>query len=175
MTVEEFTNQMLPFKDKLFRFSYRLLGNRDDAQDTVQDVYLKMWNIRGKLKEVRCLEALMMTTTRNLCLDRLKSKSNKFITLHEEFGKGSEETPHTQIEHTDMLKWVKKEMNGLPEQQKTLLYLRDMEQLDFDEIAEITGFDLNYIRVNLSRARKNLRERILEINSYATTGIKSTN
>ncbi|MDP2724313.1 MAG: sigma-70 family RNA polymerase sigma factor [Bacteroidales bacterium] len=174
MTVEEFTHQLLPLKDKLFRFSYRLLGNRDDAHDAVQDVYLKMWNIRGKLKEVQCQEALMMTTTRNLCLDRLKSKSNKFITLHEEFGKGSEETPQSQIENLDMLSWVKREMELLPEQQKTLLHLRDMEQLDFDEIAEITGFDLNYIRVNLSRARKRIRERIQEINSYATTGTKST-
>lgn len=173
MTVEEFTHQLLPLKDKLFRFSYRLLGNKDDAQDAVQDVYVKMWKMRDRLKEVRSKEALMMTTTRNLCLDRIKSKSNKFITLHEEFGKGSEETPHTQIEHTDMLKWVKKEMELLPEQQKTLLHLRDMEQLDFAEIAEITGFEENYIRVNLSRARKKIREKIQKINSYATTGIKT--
>jgi RNA polymerase sigma-70 factor (ECF subfamily) len=74
-----------------------------------------------------------------------------------------------------MLSWVKKEIERLPEQQKTLLHLRDMEQLDFEEIAGITGFDLNYIRVNLSRARKRIRERIQEINSYATTGTKSTN
>jgi len=175
MTVEEFTNQLLPFKEKLFRFSYRLLGNRDDAQDAVQDVYLKMWKIREQLKEVRSKEALMMTTTRNLCLDRIKSKSNKFITLHEEIGWGSEENQHTQIEHVDMLKWVKREIELLPELQKTLLHLRDMEQLDFDEIAEITGFDLNYIRVNLSRARKRIRERIQEINQHETTGIKTVN
>ena len=58
----------------------------------------------------------------------------------------------------------------LPEQQKTLLHLRDMEQLEFEEIAQITGFDMNYIRVNLSRARKKIRERIKEIENYATTG-----
>ncbi len=169
MTVEEFTHQLLPFKDKLFRFSFRLLGNRDDAQDAVQDVYVKMWKIRDRLKEIRSQEALMMTTTRNLCLDRLKSKSNKFISLHEEFGTHTEVTPHTQIEESDMLEWVKKEISLLPEQQKTLLHLRDMEQLEFEEIAEITGFDINYIRVNLSRARKKIREKIQEINSYATT------
>jgi RNA polymerase sigma-70 factor (ECF subfamily) len=170
MTVEEFTHQLLPLKDKLFRFSFRLLGNRDDAQDAVQDVYVKMWKMRDRLKEIRSQEALMMTTTRNLCLDRLKSKSNKFITLHEEFGRGSEITPQSQIEETDMLQWVKKEINLLPEQQKTLLHLRDMEQLEFEEIAQITGFDMNYIRVNLSRARKKIRERIKEIENYATTG-----
>ena len=170
MTVEEFTHQLLPFKDKLFRFSFRLLGNRDDAQDAVQDVYVKMWKMRDRLMEFRSQEALMMTTIRNLCLDRLKTKSNKFISLHEEYGQGTTVTPQTQIEVSDTLYWVRKEIDRLPEQQKTLLHLRDMEQLDFEEIAKITGFELNYIRVNLSRARKKIRERIQKIESYATTG-----
>ncbi len=174
MTVNDFTQQLFPFKEKLFRFAFRLLGNKDDAQDTVQDVYVKMWQIRSQLNAYRSIEAVMMTTTRNLCLDRLKSKSNKFDTLDERYGKHANEGEYNNLEHVDMLQWVRKEMDLLPEQQKTLLFLRDMEQLDFDEIAEITGFDLNYIRVNLSRARKRIREKIKEINDYEIIGNKAS-
>lgn len=169
MTTEEFTHRLFPVKEKLFRFAYRLLGNKEDALDTVQDVYLKMWQIRSQLNEIKSIEAMMMTSTRNLCLDRLKRKSNKFETLDENYSKMNPGIRPPNLEHADMLYWVKKEMNLLPEQQKSLLFLRDMEQLSFDEIAEITGFDLNYIRVNLSRARKRIRDRIQEMTEFEMT------
>lgn len=166
MTAEEFTHRLFPVKEKLFRFAYRLLGNKDDALDAVQDVYLKMWQIRSQLIEIKSIEAMMMTSTRNLCLDRLKRKSNKFETLDENYSKRNPDNQQPNLEHADLLHWVKKEMELLPEQQKSLLFLRDMEQLDFEEIAEIIGFDLNYIRVNLSRARKRIRERIQEMTEF---------
>jgi RNA polymerase sigma-70 factor (ECF subfamily) len=59
-------------------------------------------------------------------------------------------------------------MNNLPEQQKTIIQLRDVEGYDFDEIKQATGFEINYIRVNLSRGRKKIKEEIQKIHSYET-------
>ena len=63
----------------------------------------------------------------------------------------------------DMIKQVKELMERLPEQQKTILHLRDVEGYEYKEIKEITGFELNYIRVNLSRARKSIKESLLKL------------
>jgi RNA polymerase sigma-70 factor (ECF subfamily) len=69
-------------------------------------------------------------------------------------------------EQKDMVRQLSKIMNMLPEQQKTVLQLRDVEGMEYDEIVEITGFEMNYIRVNISRGRKKVKELMQKIVSY---------
>ncbi len=163
MTAEEFKIELLPIKNKLFRLSLRLLNNREEAEDIVQEIYLKLWDMRLKLKQYRSVEGLMVTMTRNLCLDRLKSKSNKFASLEYEPAHSTEDNQEQHSIRKDLVDRVKRSINQLPEQQKTIMHLRDIEGYDYQEISEITGFDLNYIRVNISRARKRIRETIQKI------------
>ena len=77
MTPEEFKTRLLPVKNKLFRFALSLLQNRQEAEDSVQEVYIKMWKMRNDLGKYKSTEALMMTITRNHCLDKLKSKKKQ--------------------------------------------------------------------------------------------------
>ena len=168
MTIKEFKIKLLPLKNKLFRLSLSILNNRDDAEDAVQEVYIKIWEMQHKLNSLKNIEAFMMTVTRNLCLDKIKSKRNKFLTLNEDIAKHEFSNPYEITEQADLVVRVKKIMQQLPEQQRTIIHLRDIEGYDFNEIIEITGWDMNYLRVNLSRGRKRIKETILKLQHYET-------
>ena len=163
MTTEVFKSELLPKKNKLFRLALFLLKNREEAEDTVQEIYLKLWDMRNDLKKYNNIEAVMMAMTRNKCLDKLKTKKEKFGSLNEEINPALLLSPMEESIQKDMVKQVKILMKKLPEQQKTILHLRDVEGYEYNEIKEITGFGYNYIRVNLSRARKTIRESLLKL------------
>lgn len=160
MTAEEFKLRLLPAKNKLFRFAFSLLSNREEAEDAVQEVYLKMWDMRNDLGKYKSTESLMMTITRNHCLDKLKLKKNKAYSLNTEYQHSTSGDEQEQVEKFDLVNRVKQLILKLPEQQKTIVHLRDVEGYGYDEISKITGYDLNYLRVNLSRGRKKIRETI---------------
>ncbi len=163
MTTEEFTLKLLPKKDKLFRLAVFLLKNREEAEDAVQEIYLKLWSIKESLKKYNNMEAVMMTMTRNKCLDKLKTKREKFSSLNENINNQPYTSVMEQSVQQDMVAQAKQFMNRLPEQQKIIIHLRDIEGYEYEEIKEITGFDLNYIRVNLSRARKSIRTSLIKL------------
>jgi len=169
MTADEFKLRLLPAKNKLFRLASVLLTNRQEAEDAVQEVYLKMWDMRNDLGKYKSMEALMMTITRNHCLDKLKSKRNKAISLNEEINASVHQDVEQHSEHSDLVQQVKNVLMKLPEQQKTIIHLRDIEGYDYEEIVKITGFDMNYVRVNISRGRKKIRETIEKIQQYDTS------
>ncbi|GMT46256.1 MAG: DNA-directed RNA polymerase sigma-70 factor [bacterium] len=166
MTTEEFKTELLPLKNKLFRLAWHLTGQREEAEDVVQEVYLKIWDMRHRLGKYKSVEGLLVTMTRNRSLDRLQRKKNKMLPLKPEIIHRSADDLQRQTEVSYLVQKVKKMMADLPEQQQTIMYLRDVEGYDFEEIAEITGFDGNYIRVNLSRARKKIRMEIEKIEKY---------
>jgi len=166
MTIEEFKINLLPLKNRIFRLSFSLLNNRDDAEDAAQEVLVKIWKMKNKLDDIKNKEAFAMTVTRNHCLDKLKSKRNKFFSLNEEITKQEESTPYEAVEAADMVITVKKVMQKLPEQQRTIVHLRDIEGYDYEEIMNITGWAMNYLRVNLSRGRKSIKEAIIKMQQY---------
>ena len=166
MTTEEFKSEVLPIKNKLYRFALRILGDREEAQDIVQEIFVRLWSKRDKLREYRSLEAFAMTMTRNLCLDKIKSPSSRKETFDESTAMTDSRNPYTSTELSDTMKMVRMAMQALPEQQRMVIHLRDIEGCDFDEIAEVTGMSLNNVRVNLSRARKKIRDTLIKIHNY---------
>ena len=154
MQADEFKIEVLPVKNKLYRFASRILNNPEEAKDIVQEVFLRLWVKREKLKEYRSIEAFAMIITKNLCLDKLKAGRNKNTSLQDNVTDGNNMTPYSQTERSDTVDKVLNIINGLPEQQKLVIHLRDVEGCDFDEIAEVMNMSLNNVRVNLSRARK---------------------
>ena len=168
MTPEEFKIELLPLKNKLFRLAWHLTGQQEEAEDVVQEVYLKVWDMRHQLEKYKSVEGLLVTMTRNRCLDRLRRKKNRMLSLKPEIFHRSSDDLQRQTEVSDLVQKVKKMMMDLPEQQRTIMHLRDVEGYEFEEIAEIMGRDGNYIRVNLSRARKKIRLEIEKIEKYGT-------
>lgn len=166
MKQSEFLNVVMPFKDKLFRLAKRLLVSREEAEDATQEILMKLWSKNESIGEYNNIEAFAMTMTKNFCLDRLKSKQASNLKLvHSNYGDDNTSL-QKQVEAKDSLSWVEKIMEELPEQQKMVLQLRDVEEYDFDEIGELLNMKPTAIRVTLSRARKTVREKLMQKHSY---------
>jgi RNA polymerase sigma-70 factor (ECF subfamily) len=169
MNQNTFISLINPVKDKMYRLALRLLTSKESAEDATQEVFLKLWNRNEKIKNYANLEAFAMTVTRNYCLDQLKSKQNSNLKMVHNNYESHEPSIHDQLETTDELAQVSRILENLPEQQKIIFQLRDIEQYDFEEIAEITKMNETAIRVALSRVRKKIREELLKKHNY---GIK---
>ena len=169
MNQNEFVKSITPFKDKLFRLAKRLLVSTEEAEDATQEVLLKLWNKNENLSNYNSLEAFAMTMTKNYCLDQLKSKRAGNIKLVHDNYDDREPSLQKKLEDKDSLDWVEKIINQLPEQQRMIIQMRDIEQYEFEEIAEILDMNETAIRVALSRGRKTIREFMLKTHDY---GIK---
>jgi RNA polymerase sigma factor (sigma-70 family) len=169
MNQYEFVQLISPFKDKVFRLAKRLLISTEEAEDATQEVWVKLWNKNKSLDGFTSIEAFAMTMTKNYCLDQLKSKRAGNIKLVHTNFTDSEPGLDKKTEDIDSLNWVEKIINQLPEQQRILIQMRDIEQYEFAAIAEIVNMNETAIRVALSRARKTIRESMIKTHSY---GIK---
>ena len=169
MKQQEFLNIVLPFRDKMYRLARRILVSSDEAEDAVQEVLLKLWKGKERMSNYNNPEAFAMTMTKNYCLDRLKSKQAGHLKIvHSNY-----QSPHArlqdQVEANDGVRMVFEIMDTLPEQQKMIIQLRDVEQYEFDEIAEILDMKPTAIRVALSRARKAVREALIKKYNYGVS------
>lgn len=166
MNQKDFLKIVLPFKDKVFRLAKRLLVSTEEAEDAVQELLLKLWKNKEQISNYKNVEAFAMTMTKNYCLDRLKSKQAGNLRLihsnYSEKGKGLEKN----YENKDIINQVHKLINKLPQQQQLIIQLRDIELYSFDEIEKITRLKPTTIRVNLSRARKKIREELIKIHNH---------
>lgn len=166
MNEQAFLDRVMPFKDKVFRLAKRLLLSQDEAEDAIQELYLKLWKNKKKLKDYKSIEAFAMTMTKNYCLDRLKSKQANNLTLVHSNYKDRSANLQKRIEQEDSVALVHKYINKLPEQQRLVMQLRDIEQYEFNEIAEMLQMKQTAIRVALSRARKSIREKLIKEHAY---------
>lgn len=166
MKQSEFLKIILPFKDKAFRLAKRLLISADEAEDAVQEMYYKLWKNKTKIATYKSIEAIAMTITKNYCLDRLKSKQAGNLTLvhsnYEEKGTSLEK----KIEQNDSISKINIWINELPQKQKIIMQLRDVEQYEFSEIADILNMNEGAIRTTLSRARKTIKEKLINEHNY---------
>ena len=166
MNQHEFMQLVNPFRDKLFRLAKRLLVSTEEAEDATQEVLVKLWNKNEGLGEYRSVEALAMTMTKNFCLDQLKSKrAGNLKIVHNNFT-DREASLQQKVEDCDSWEWVEKIINQLPQQQQLIVQMRDIEQYQFNEIAEILEMQETAVRVALSRARKTIRDFMTKTHSY---------
>ena len=169
MSLETFKMRVLPVKDKLYRFAYRFLKDEDEARDIVQEVLIKVWYQREEMHHLENMEAWCMRITRNMSLDRLKSKQYKYTdSLSEDFdmSSGEEQTPYRNVENNDTMANINRLISSLPEKQRQVIQLRDVEGYSYKEIVEILALDMNQVKVNLFRARKSIKENLVNINAY---------
>ena len=130
MEKKEFLNTILPYKDTLYRLAKRLLVSSDEAEDAVQEVFLKLWKGRDKINNYRSPEAFAVTMTKNYCLDRLKSRQASNLKIVHSNYKNTENTEKS-VEANEGVELVTKIMQTLPERQKMIMQLRDIEQFEF--------------------------------------------
>ncbi|GLB51669.1 DNA-directed RNA polymerase sigma-70 factor [Neptunitalea chrysea] len=172
MDASAFLNTVLPFKDKMFRLAKRLLVSTEEAEDATQEILLKLWRSNDKMASYKSVEAFAMTMTKNFCLDRLKSKQAGHLKLVHSNYQDESVSLQRKIENVDSLEWMQRILKTLPEQQRIILQLRDIEQYEFEEIAEMMDMNQSAIRTALSRARKAVRESLIKTHNY---GIQQQN
>ncbi len=155
----------LPFKDKLYRLALGIVGDTYDAEDIIQELLIKIWNRIEQFNEIENKEAWCMTVTRNLAIDKVRSRKASVHSLDDyTFLRDSESTPDIKLENSDRLNSIMALLNELPEKQRMIVYLRDVEGYSYKEIADITENTLDFIKVSLHRARKTLKEALLKRN-----------
>ena len=166
MDQNSFIKLVNPFKDKIYRVAKRLLVSEDEAQDATQEILMKLWVKRSKITQYRSVEAFAMTMTKNYCYDKLKAKSsNNLKIVHNNYEDHTRNTGR-QIDAADEVNWVYKLMKELPKQQELILQLRDIEQFNNTEIADMLEMNETAVRVALSRARKTIREALIKKQNY---------
>lgn len=166
MNQTEFLNKVLPFKDKVFRLAKRLLVSSDEAEDATQELYFKLWKNKDKIETYDNVEAYAMRMTKNYCLDQLKSKRASNLTLIHSNYKDESVALQNKIEAEDSTSIIEKMMESLPEKQRMIIQLRDIENYEYHEIGKVLNMEPTAIRVALSRARKALREKFIKHQNY---------
>jgi RNA polymerase sigma factor (sigma-70 family) len=165
MNSKTFESQVLPTKNKLFRFAFRLLGNSEEAKDIVQEVLIKVWN--GREQEIQNMEAWCMRITKNLSLDKLRSSQRKQTESLEGVDVKQEAlSPYERTEIKESMKRIDELMATLPDKQREVMHLRDIEGYSYNEIGEILELELNQVKVYLFRARNAVREKLIKLNAY---------
>ncbi len=165
MTLEQFKSDIISQRQKLLAVAWKMLANEADAEDAVQEVFLRLWSIRDQLETISNPGGFAMQTTKNICIDKLRAQK---VTVDAEdiFLGFDEKTPYHETEKLDSVNLIRKIIDSLPELQRKIILMRDVEGYELQEIADITGSQINAVTMNLSRARKKVREEFIRINAY---------
>lgn len=164
MELEKFKTDVLTLREKLINYSARLVQERADAEDIVQEAFLKLWYIREKLDGYHSVEALAMQVTKNLSLDKLRARRPEGPDIGDLAVDSGQPAPDEQLDQRDAAAHVRRLIARLPTLQQTIIRMKDVEGYEIAEIAEITGSAVEAVRSNLSRARKRIREQYLLLN-----------
>ena len=159
------------FYPKVHRFVAMLLKNEDDADDVSQLIFLKVWNKREQWDEIESIEAYCLTVCRNLALDKAKAAENNNEALDENsYGNTPDvsysSNPEQQAMDNDHICVVRQLINLLPEKQRTVVQLRDIEGKTYREISVVMGISEDQVKVNLFRARQTIKKKFSETDSY---------
>lgn len=162
-----FRDDILPLKDKLFRLALRIIFDRAEAEDVVQDTMIRVWNKREEWTQFGSIEAYCLTVAKNLAIDRSQKKEAQNVELTPEMEEESEASgPYDQLINKERMSIIHRLINELPEKQRLIMQLRDIEGESYKEIAKILNLTEEQVKVNLFRARQKVKQRYLEIDEY---------
>ena len=147
-----FRNDILPLKDKLFRLALRITFDRAEAEDVVQ---------------FGSIEAYCFTVARNLAIDRSERKDSRTVELTLEMEQASDaSSPYEKLVNKERMTLIHRLMNKLPEKQRLIMLLRDVEGKSYKEIAAVLNLTEEQVKVNLFRARQKVKQTFIDIEGY---------
>ncbi|TDX84179.1 RNA polymerase sigma factor [Epilithonimonas xixisoli] len=168
MTQENFKETVYILKDEMYRFAKKFLMSADEAEDVVMDLMMKFWQKKDELSIIENVKSFAMRSVKNECLNRLK---------HHEVKLGfASQTRHRselyQIETNNMKEQILGFISQLPEKQKMVIHLKDVEEYEISEIGEMLDMEDNAVRINLMRARQKVKESINKLYAYENRQIQ---
>ncbi len=166
MDERQFKTLVYRHKDRVYRFALYMLGNREDAEDVVQDVFVRLWRQRPP-QQIRSWEGWLMRVTHNLCVDRLRRRQfeqRRMMPLEHVANPDSLMTrvpvnpdPATEVERNDVRRYLLQAIRRLPDPLRAAVLLREIEGMHYQEIADAMQVPLHSVKAYLHRARKQLR------------------
>jgi len=167
MNAEQYEAIFHKMRDKLYRYALRFVKDGESAEDVVQDVMYKLWQKRQEVDQIENLEAWMMVLTRNRSLDLLRKVKDNQVNIDEAYSISDQAPiPDKLMENSDLMNQLNACLNQLPEKQRTVFHLREIEQMTYEEICVMTGFNLDDVKVSLFRARKHMQRMLSRINTF---------
>ena len=169
MHQKAFLDLIEPLKPRLFGFAWRMLRNREDAKDAMQDLILKLWNTRKKLETKGNIKAYAFTALYHDCIDRLRKNSRFRLVTGADLIEIRDPVQIDQdFENSDLIRQIRVAMDNLPSKQKVILELRDFQDFDYEEIAQMMNMTVNAVRVTVARSRASISETMKKEFSYGT-------
>lgn len=165
----EFEEAVEAHQGRVFTLAFYILGRREDAEEILQEVLLRLWNHRRKLDTHR-LGAWLTRVTRNACYDHLRRRTSAgrdailaVESTELERAAGSDPDPERCTASAELRRRIFRELAAMAEPFKSVLILREIQQLKYREIADALQLPLNSVRVYLHRGRRRLRQRLREV------------
>ena len=167
MQENSFRNDILPLKDKLFRLALRITSDRAEAEDIVQETLIRVWNKRDEWPQFGSVEAYCLTVARNLALDRSERKDARTVELTPEMEQTPDaSSPYDRLVNKERMRLLHRLLNRLPEKQRSIMQLRDVEGKSYKEIAALLNLTEEQVKVNLFRARQKVKQQFIDIEGY---------
>ena len=162
-----FRNDILPLKDKLFRLALRITLDRAEAEDVVQDTMIRVWNKRDEWQQFESVEAYCPIVAKNLAIDRSQKKDAQNVELTPEMAEEADTSgPYDRLVNNERMKIIHRLIDELPEKQRLIMQLRDIEGESYKDIAKVLQLTEEQVKVNLFRARQKVKQRYIEIDEY---------
>ena len=162
-----FRNDILPLKDKLFRLALRITLDRAEAEDVVQDTMIRVWNKRDEWQQFESVEAYCLIVAKNLAIDRSQKKDAQNVELTPEMAEEADTSgPYDRLVNNERMKIIHRLIDELPEKQRLIMQLRDIEGESYKDIAKVLQRTEEQVKVNLFRARQKVKQRYIEIDEY---------
>ncbi|MDL2247620.1 sigma-70 family RNA polymerase sigma factor [Bacteroides sp. OttesenSCG-928-J23] len=159
MNLDIFKGEILPLKDKLFRIALRITCNREEAEDVVQDVMMKMWQLKEEWSTIENKEAYCCMMSRNTALGRLRLKEYQTEVVELNSVKlEDEEIPSVELEKKETRILLRNLISRLPDKEKAVMELRDLESMSYKEVAQMLEITEAQVKINLFRARRKIKD-----------------
>jgi RNA polymerase sigma-70 factor (ECF subfamily) len=165
----DFKHDILPLKNIIFRTALRIVLNREEAEDIVQDTLMKLWERRDELEKVENLESFALTAARNLAIDRKEKMENQNVSFDDEKHDRPDEgqsNSDSQLVRKETRGFIADIINALPEKQRTCMQLRDVEGKAYKDIAAVMGITEQQVKINIFRARQTIKQEYSKLEKY---------
>jgi RNA polymerase sigma factor (sigma-70 family) len=165
MSRPDFDNLIRQLNRKLYGFAFRILRNQEEAEDVVQEVFIRLWKMGQKLDEYKSIDALATTMTKNCCIDLIRKQRHNYTGDYSgsDYQISASPSPQEVMENRETGAILNRIIEGLPDLYRIVIQMRDIDGTSYEEIALETNQNINTLRVTLSRARKIIRD---EYNKY---------
>lgn len=160
MSKETLTSTFTELRKGFLRLAMRFLPNKEDADDALQEAFFRLWKHADQIGSREEAEALTVVTVKNLCIDTLRKKNRlSTVELDENRDEAISDSATESLEKEEQFRMVERIIaRRLTPVQQQILHMKEYEGKKYNEIAEILGMQEPAVRMQLSRARKEIRE-----------------